>query len=96
MESKRDVEELTGRECATFCFPFGAVDAGAVASVREAGYRGAFSSAQGVLHSSRTLFSLARIPACTEPVEIFGAKVSGWRGRPWPSLPVREVSSVGR
>lgn len=94
-ESKRDVEELTGRACATFCFPFGAVDAEAVTSVRDAGYRGAFSSAQGVLHSSRTLFSLARIPVCTEPIAIFGAKVKGWRRRPWPSLLVPGASVEG-
>jgi peptidoglycan/xylan/chitin deacetylase (PgdA/CDA1 family) len=79
--SKRYIEDLTGRECAVFCYPFGDLDERAVESVRGAGYCGAFCSSQGVLHTSGTRWTLARVSGLTQPLERFAEKLRGWRER---------------
>ena len=79
--SKLYIEDLTGRECAVFCYPFGDLDERVVESVRGAGYRGAFCSSQGVLHTSGTRWTLARVPGLMQPLEGFAEKLRGWRER---------------
>jgi peptidoglycan/xylan/chitin deacetylase (PgdA/CDA1 family) len=94
--SKRYIEDLTGRECAVFCYPFGDLDERVIESVRSAGYRGAFCSSRGVLHASGTRWTLARVPGLTQPLEHFADELRGWRDHPLFVLLSRALASQAR
>lgn len=78
-ESKRLIEESTGRECSTFAYPFGLYDDRVVAAVRRAGYRMAF----GWLPGPWDPFAAPRLPgpprhgALRLAVKMLGVRRSG-------------------
>jgi peptidoglycan/xylan/chitin deacetylase (PgdA/CDA1 family) len=62
-DSRRMIEDATGRPCTVFAYPFGDFDPAVERAVQEAGYAGAFSSLQGTLHASHARYRLARLTA---------------------------------
>ena len=46
-ESKKKIEDQTGSECSSFCFPWGKNNAAAVEAVRRAGYSNSVTTIQG-------------------------------------------------
>ncbi len=77
-ESKRRIEEITGTEAITFCYPYGALDATIKEHVRAAGYRLGIASDSGPLAMLEDPFELRRIQVFPGTGKLgFIRKVSG-------------------
>jgi len=61
VDSKKKIEEKTGKNVNFFCYPTGAYDARVEKAIRAAGYRGAFTTMNGYKVSNKNMFELPRI-----------------------------------
>ena len=61
-ESRKILEQVTGKAIDYFCYPFGSFRRSTLDWVAEAGYRAAFSTMRGKTHSWDERYCLCRIP----------------------------------
>jgi len=79
-ESKRLVEQETGRPVSAFCYPNGEYDETIARQVRESGYRVAFSTQPGYVASGDDAFAVKRINIhehMTRTIPLFLARIVG-------------------
>lgn len=78
LESKVQVEQITGRHAEHFCYPFGHYNAAVETYVREAGYRTCCTEQAGAVRSRSTLLRLRRVGILgTDTLRDFALKVEG-------------------
>lgn len=61
VQSKYELEKLTGAPVTSFCYPYGAYNEQALAYVKEAGYKFAVAMDEGVAELSQGVYTLLRI-----------------------------------
>lgn len=76
-QSKKIIEEKTGGEITSFCYPDGKIGERIVSLVKEAGYRSATTTINGLNESNINPFLLKRIGGGNMPVFVFALKISG-------------------
>jgi len=79
MESKKRIEEKTGKKCDYLAYPSGAFSAEAMIVARECGYHAAATTVEGINRIGCDLMSLKRVtfPLTSDPAELL-AHVSGF------------------
>lgn len=65
-DSKKQIEDITGKECYAFAYPFGSRDEHVADAVRKAGYKCACDASDGGWQSSDRIFNLKRVSMGTE------------------------------
>ena len=66
-EAKIRLEQDLGRSVDFFSYPYGDLDPAVMASVQEAGYRGAVATIRGAISSQPEFFALKRMTVLGEP-----------------------------
>jgi peptidoglycan/xylan/chitin deacetylase (PgdA/CDA1 family) len=83
--SKQKIKEETGIDAEFFAYPNGMYNATAIAAVREAGYKAAFTTERAIVNSLSNLLTLPRVPLSNDMVNDAGQKFS---------LPMAELQLV--
>ncbi len=76
-ESKLRIEKLTGKETASFCYPYGHFSEDTKTLVAQSGYDSATTTAFGLNSKSADRYELKRIGIQDVPLFIFAAELSG-------------------
>jgi peptidoglycan/xylan/chitin deacetylase (PgdA/CDA1 family) len=73
-ESKRIIEEKLQQECKYFCYPNGDYSEAVIPQVREAGYKAALTTKEGLNYRGDDLYTLKRMhmPQLRSPQEVLG------------------------
>jgi peptidoglycan/xylan/chitin deacetylase (PgdA/CDA1 family) len=74
LENKHDLENITGKQVASFAYPYGAFDEAAIKTVKESGFRSAVSTLPGIIESNYNRFFMYRI----RPGERVGQVLLDW------------------
>jgi peptidoglycan/xylan/chitin deacetylase (PgdA/CDA1 family) len=84
-ESRAALEEMLGREIATFSFPYGAFGPHLIDGCREAGYRRVFTTLPLVSPSDAEGFVMGRVSAEPSdwPLEFYVKLLGGYQWLPW-------------
>ncbi len=80
-QSKRRLEEIMGREVASFAYPYGGdsdYSAETVRAVKEAGFEFACSNYGGVVRHGADLLQINRVLARDWPADVLEEKIEGW------------------
>ena len=78
VNSKNEVEELTGVKANIFCYPDGKFNDDIVLLLRKHGFVGACSTERGMSNANDNVMALKRIPFESEPFARFTLRMAGW------------------
>jgi peptidoglycan/xylan/chitin deacetylase (PgdA/CDA1 family) len=79
LQSRRDIENATGRKVEHFCYPAGSYNDAVINKVKTSGYQSAVTVERGLAGSNSNMYRLRRIDAFAS-MPIFKSRVSGCYG----------------
>ena len=83
-KSKKEVENITKKECEAFAYPYGKFDEKIVSFVKEVGYKNATVVKRGLFEQNDDVFTIKRIGILgTESFFDFILKISRIRNKLW-------------
>lgn len=61
-DSKKRIEDETGKEISLFCYPYGDYNQETISLVKEVGFSAAFTTRRGTRHQPEQIMEIARVP----------------------------------